>query len=111
MAAQQVATGRQVISFPTVTATGDLGSGAVDLGAAYSQFGLQTVVTGSPTGVSATLQGSLDGTHFFTLATSTSTTGDYQSVTGKPVRWIKVNLGTFTAGTSPTFTASVGCVS
>ena len=107
MASQQVATGRQVISFVTVTTTGDLTAG-VDLGVTYSKFGMQTVVTGAPTGVSATLQGSLDGTHWYTLATSTSTTGDYQSVADKPTRWIKVNLGTFTAGTSPTFTASVG---
>lgn len=113
MAAQQVATGRQVITTATASATGDVGGagGVVDLGATYSQFGMQTVVTGAPTGVSATLQGSLDGTHFVVLATSTSTTGDYQSVTGKPVRFLKVNLGTLTAGTSPTFTALVGAVS
>lgn len=113
MAAQQVATGRQVITTATATATGDVGGtgGVVDLGATYCKFGLQTLVTGAPTGVSATLQGSLDGTHFYTLATSTSTTGDYQSVADKPTRWIKVNLGTLTAGTAPTFTAFVGVVS
>lgn len=106
MAAQQVATGRQVITSATVSATGD--ALVVDLGVTYSKFGMQTVVTGAPTAISATLQGSLDGTHFFTLATSTSTTGDYQSVADKPARWLKVNLGTLTAGTSPTFTAFVG---
>lgn len=113
MASEQVATGRQVITTAKATATGDVGGagGVVDLGTAYSKFGLQTLVTGAPTAVSATLQGSLDGTHFYTLATSTSTTGDYQSVADKPTRWIKVNLGTFTGGTTPTFTAFIGAVS
>lgn len=113
MASQQVATGRQVITTATATAVGDIGGtgGVVDLGATYSVFGLQTVVTGAPTGVSATLQGSLDGTNFFVLATSTSTTGDYQTAVDKPVRYLKVNLGTFTAGTSPKFTAFIGAVS
>ena len=106
MASQQVATGRQVIGYPAVTATGDIGS--TDLGVCYSKFSLQTVVTGGPTGVSCTLQGSLDGTNYAVLATSTSTTGDLQTVADKPVRFIKVNLGTLTAGTSPTVTAHVG---
>lgn len=109
MSAQQVGTGRQVVTFAPQTATGVVGP--VDLGACYSKFGMQTVVSGAPTSVSATLQGSLDGTHFFTLATSTSTTGDYQSIADKPARWIQVNLGTFTGGTSPTFQAFVGVVS
>ena len=81
-------------------------SATIDLGTARSNHTMQTVVTGGPT-VSATLQGSLDGTNWVTLATSTSATGDMQHAVDKPVRYLRVVLGTFTGGTAPTFTARV----
>ena len=68
------------------------------------------MVTGAPTGVSVTLQGSLDGTNWFILATSTSTTGDYQSVADKPCHFVRANLGTLTGGTAPTVTARIAGV-
>lgn len=113
MAAQQVVTGRTVITTATASATGDIGGagGIVDLEKAFSKFGIQTVVTGAPTAISATLQGSLDGVNFYVLATSTSTTGDYQTAVDKPTRWLKVNLGTLTGGTTPKITAFIGAVS
>lgn len=67
-------------------------------------------MTGAPTTVSVTLQGSLDGVNWFVLATSSSTTGDYQSVADKPVFFVRANLATLTGGTSPTVTARIaGC--
>lgn len=80
---------------------------AIDLGVVHRTISMQTVVTGAPT-VSITLKGSLDGTNYVTLATSTSGTGDLQVSVDKPVRFVKVSLDTLTGGTAPTVTAWVG---
>ena len=68
----------------------------------YADHGWMIVVTGAPTAVSVTLQGSLDGINWVTLDTSTITTSEIRFVTGKPVVQVRANLGTLTAGTSPT---------
>lgn len=65
-------------------------------------------MTGAPATISVTLEGSLDGSTWFVLATSTSVTGDYQTATDKPVAFLRGNLGTLTGGTAPTVT--VRCV-
>lgn len=96
--------GAVAVALNAVVATG--ASPSIDLGQAFASHTMQTVVTGAPT-VSATLQGSLDGTNWATLATTTSATGDMQHAVDKPVRFLRVNLGTFTGGTAPTFTARV----
>lgn len=67
----------------------------------------QTSTTGSPTGVSCTLQGSLDGVNWATIDTTTSTSGELRFVTNSPVVYIRLNLGTFSGGTVPTFTGLV----
>jgi hypothetical protein len=77
-------------------ATGD---GTVrNLGNVYTKHTWYTVVTGGSS-VSITLQGSLDGTNWFTLDTSTSTTSEMRHVVNKPIMYLKTNLGTF-SGTS-----------
>lgn len=92
----------------SLNAVTGVGAGtSIDLEFAYRCFTMQTTVTGAPTAVSITLQGSLDGTNWFTLATSTSTTGDLQHVVDKPVRFVRANLGTLTGGTAPTVTALI----
>ena len=93
-------------SLNAVTATGP---GTVfDLGVVRSSHTLQTSTTGSPTGVTVLLEGSLGASGpWTTLATSTSTTGDVQSVTGKAVRYIRANLTVLTGGTAPTVTALI----
>lgn len=83
-----------------VTATG-AGSG-YPTDRVYADHGWMINVTGSPTGVSVTLEGSLDGTNWVVLDTSTTTTNEIRFVTGKPVIQVRANLGTLTAGTSPT---------
>ena len=88
-----------------VTATG--AGAAIDLGVTRTKFTMQTTVTGAPTAVSVTLQGSLDGVNWSTLATSTSTTGDQQYAIDRPVRFVRTNLGTLTGGTSPTVTTFI----
>lgn len=102
----RVRTGILAGSRGTLAATG--ATPWADLYACYRVFTLQTVVTGAPTGVSCVLEGSLDGVTPFVLATSTSTTGDVQFAIDKPAQYVRVNLGTLTAGTAPTVTAFVG---
>lgn len=102
MAEQQVSPGTRVMQLLQASAVG-AGAG-VDLTYGKGTFTVQTVVTGAPTAVSLTLQGSLDGTNWTTLATSTSTTGDQQYAVDKPQRYIRANLGTLTGGTAPTVT-------
>jgi hypothetical protein len=87
-------------AFSTVSA-----GATVDLGYARGTHTMQTKSTGTPATVSITLQGSLDGSTWATLATSTSTTGDMQQAVDKPVRYLRANLGTLTGGTTPTVTA------
>lgn len=79
-----------------------------DLECVRAKHAIQTVVTGAPTAVSIKLQGSLDGANWYDLATSTSTTGDYQTAIDKPARFVRANLGTLTGGTAPTVQAIIG---
>lgn len=69
----------------------------------------QVVTTGSPSGISTTLQGSLNGNSWVTIDTSTVTAGEVRAVnlsnaTAGPYAFIRANLGTLTGGTSPTVT-------
>lgn len=106
MTEQLVGTGsRLIVALPGATATG-AGSG-VDLLVGRTSFTMQTVVTGAPTTVSVTLQGSLDNVNWSTIATSTSTTGDQQYSVDKPQRYVRANLGTLTGGTAPTVTVYI----
>lgn len=71
-------------------------------GGQFASFGWQTVVAGTFSAISVTLQGSLDGTHWSVLDTSTATAGEYKAVVNSPVLFIRANVGTFTGGTSVT---------
>jgi hypothetical protein len=55
------------------------------------------VVQGTLSALSITLEGSLDGAHFYTLDTSTSTTSAMRHVANKPVKFIRAAIGTFAA--------------
>lgn len=77
-------------------ATGD--GTVINLGNVFTKHTWYTVVTGGSS-VSITLQGSLDGTNWYVLDTSTSATSEMRHVVNKPVIYIKTNLGTWT-GTS-----------
>lgn len=85
-----------------VTATG--------AGTAYSSkvepvsIAWQITATGSPTGVSVTLEGSNDNSTWTVLDTSTITTEETRQATGRPFKFIRANLGTLTGGTTPTVT-------
>lgn len=81
-----------------------------NLSAVRSKFTMVSAVTGAPTGVSLTLEGSIDGSTWYVLATSTSTTGDTQFAVDKPARYVRANLGTLTGGTAPTVTVKFAAV-
>ena len=72
---------------------------------------VQTNITGAPSAVTMDLEGSLDGTNWFQLATHPFTAGELTAtqamfhVDEKPVRFIRVNLTTLTGGTAPTVTS------
>lgn len=93
----------------SLNAATSTGPGAVvDLGVVRSSHTLQTTVTGTPSGATVTLEGSLAAAGpWATLATSTSTTGDVQTATGKAVRYVRANLTVLTGGTAPTVTALI----
>ena len=88
-----------------VTATGAGASFSVPekpTGGLFSNYSWQVVPTGSPTGISTTLQGSLDGNTWVVIDTSTNTAGEVRAVSGKPFAFMRANLGTLTGGTAPT---------
>jgi hypothetical protein len=74
-----------------------------------SRYGVQRVTTGSPSTVNLLLQGSLDGSTWFTLL-DLSTLGTPMMVWSdddRPVAFVRLNLGALSGGSSPTVTASV----
>jgi hypothetical protein len=70
----------------------------------FSTHAWHIVVTGSPSSVSVTLQGSIDGTNWTTLDTSTTTTAEKRYAVNMPNIYIRSNLGTLSGGTAPTVT-------
>lgn len=103
-------TGAFVKSLDAVTATGE-GTAASFGGHVRSTHAIQVSATGSPTGLVVKLQGSLNGTNWFTLATWDITaplaSGDMLFVTGKPVNQVRADCTTLSGGTSPTVSAWV----
>lgn len=72
--------------------------------AAPKNHTLQATVTGSPTGCSVSLMGSLDNLTYFDIGGAQScTTGSIMfHVDGRPVNYIKGNINTLSGGASPT---------
>lgn len=95
----------------TATATGAGSSWSVpesDWRGVFEDFGWQVVVAGTFSALSVTLEGSIDGTNWTTLDTSTATGGEYRAVVQHPVQFIRANVGTFTGGTSVTILLVIG---
>ncbi len=72
-----------------------------------SAYSWSTIITGSPSGISVTIQGSNDGSTWTTLDTSTSTSGETRVFSGSPAGFLRANLGTLTGGSSPTVTVKI----
>ena len=70
-------------------------------------LGWQMTFTGAPTVVSTTLQLSIDKTNWATIDTGTNISGEYRIVGAVIGKWLRVVLGTMTAGTSPTATCKI----
>ena len=67
---------------------------------------IELITTGAPSGCTYRLQGSSDGTTWFNISaadiTCTSSTVSFEA--NKPAKYVRGNLLTLTAGTSPTVT-------
>lgn len=99
-----------------VTATGDCTSGQFDLatfGGATPAISWQVTTTGTPTGVTVWLEGSLDGANWGKLAiitntdsewNTTITSGEFASIVNKPARYLRGSVQALSGGTSPTVT-------
>lgn len=90
----------------TLSANGS--TDAVNLDGTHRSFVFQTVVTGAPASFTMTFQGSLDGTNWYTLGSSTATAGEAQFVVDKPAQFVRATLSALTGGTAPTVSTYVG---
>lgn len=93
--------------------TANANGSAIDLEVAARTHGMQVVLTGGPTGGTVTLQGTLDGTNWFALATftiGTDASGDIKFAVDTPVQQVRAVLAGLAGGISPTVTAWIGSV-
>lgn len=77
-------------------------------GGRYQTFAWQTVVDGTFSALTVVLEGSLDGTHWATMDTSTAVGGDLGYIGFFPVNFVRANVTVFTGGTSVTVLLEVG---
>ena len=101
-------------SLNAATTTGP--GGTIDLVTPRRSVRMVTTVTGSPSAVVVNLEGSMDGTTWAVLGTSTGSAvsnnlpggayTDAVSSVGPDVRYVRANLVTLTGGTSPTVSAA-----
>ena len=94
-----------ITNLDVATSTG-AGTGE-NLGNGFAIHTWEVVVTGGPSTVSVTLQGSLNNSTWYTLDTSTTTTSEMRHVVNKKVRFVRANVATLTGGTSPTITVRI----
>lgn len=95
-----------------VTTTGASSAVWTD-GTPHSKWGLQVILGGTvaATGAVVKLEGTLDGSHYFVIATwdlaAPLSSGDIVFAVDKPVTKVRANCTTLSGGTSPTLTAWV----
>lgn len=100
----------QVTTWTTLSATGTtagLSVGGATLGADVHTVAV--VVTGSPSGCTLNLDGSLDGSHWFNISQTggsdvTCTSNVMFHVVNKLVAYVRGNLTALSGGTAPTVT-------
>jgi hypothetical protein len=88
------------VSLSGVAATG--AGTALTVSDRASSVTWQTVFTGTPTAITVNLEGSIDGTHYFTLDSSTSTTSEMRHVVNKNVDYLRCNISAYTVNGSTT---------
>lgn len=96
-------------------ATADGNGTAIDYTTSRRTFGMQYILAGDVnfTGGTVNLQGSLDGTNYFTIATltiGTDASGKIVFAVDKPARYVRVNAASLAGGTNPTVSAYVVAV-
>lgn len=82
-------------SLAAVTTTG--AGTSIDLGATYKSTTVHVVIAGTPTAAVVVLEGSLDGTNWFTLAAATySSSASFAAFSAnQPVRYVRANCTTY----------------
>lgn len=98
------------LSLSAVTSTGT--GTAINLRGARSTICCQVSLTGAPSQVVVTIEGTIDGTNWKTLATfdvtnNSNASGDIIRNTGIAVLQARAHLTTLTGGTSPTVSATI----
>tara|TARA_R110002096_G_C14661910_1_gene728343 strand:+ start:28025 stop:28384 length:360 start_codon:yes stop_codon:yes gene_type:complete len=99
-----------LVLLAAVTSTG--ASLAKEFSRLVDKHALQVTITGAPTAVTVTLEGSLDGTTFSTIGTHAMSAGELTATKAlyfdidMPVLYVKANLTVLTAGTAPTVTVT-----
>lgn len=95
-------------SLDAVTADGD---GQPVRAHGLQSFGIQTTTTGSPSGGTVALEGTIDGTNWFNMSADftigTDTSGDIKWAVDQPVAFARANLSSLAGGTDPTVTATI----
>lgn len=94
-----IVAGETVTSLSGVAATG---AGSVFTLNTSRNFTWTVVYTGTPTSITIALQGSLDGTTYFDLGSSTSTANSMNHVVDKPVKFVRCNISVYTVNGSTT---------
>lgn len=76
----------------------------------HANFTIAVTVTGAPASCAVQLQGSLDGTNWYSMGSASNNTSGTSAVnvSNTPAIWVRANLTTLTGGTSPTVTALIG---
>lgn len=90
----------KTVGFLSIDAALTTGAGSAVSVAGSTKFGLQVVTAGTITTMIVVLQGTIDGTNWFTIGTwdkaAPLTSGDIVFVTDKPVSQVRANCTTFT---------------
>lgn len=114
----------QILPFVSLDAAISTGPGvAVDLNGTSNEFTLVVFTSGSPASFDVELQGSHDGSNWFSLDlsvgpsisvnsteytnTNNNSGGQAASRVKPHARYVRANLDTLTGGTSPTVTATI----
>ena len=93
----------QGLALATAVSTGS----TQNLGTVRVKHAMQTTVSGTVATLTVLLEGSLDGTTFYTLATTTNIAGEVQYVVDKPAQYVRSRV-TVISGAGATVNAFIG---
>lgn len=78
----------------------------------WRSYSVSKIVTGGSAVTAATVlvEGSLDGSNWFTIATLSATATESASVADRPAKFVRANLTTLTATANPTVDVYVAAI-